>query len=124
MIPNTCTPRFRAGGMLALLLLAVLPLGCGYPAAKPANLPLISSLRTALSARNGEWLRMNEEKIQSRHQAGEMGDDEHAAFMAIIQQARDGDWEGAEKAVMRFQRDQRPTREQIEQIRQRRGDAS
>jgi hypothetical protein len=92
-------------------------IGCGYPAAQPANQELIASLRTALSARNEVWLAQNEEKIESRRSAGRMNDDEYEAFKAIVAQARAGDWTGAERASLDFQRAQRPTDVQIEQAR-------
>ena len=48
---------------------AVLVAGCGYPAAQPVNFEIITSLRTACSARNTEWLVANEEKIEARRAA-------------------------------------------------------
>lgn len=114
---------FRSFGPVAILAASLAPLGCGYPTARPENFALLASLRTALSAKNEEWLRMNEEKILARHQAGEMGDDEFATFTRIIAQARGGDWAGAEKATLRFQRAQQPTPEQIEANRRRRGES-
>lgn len=102
------------GVILASLLLAAV--GCGYPAVQPGNQRLTSSLRTALSARNEGWLKMNEDLINERHQSGAMHDDEHEAFLAIIEQARQGDWAGAERAALGLQRAQRPTGVQIEAV--------
>ena len=96
---------------------AVLVAGCGYPAAQPVNFEIITSLRTACSARNTEWLVANEEKIEARRAAGEMSDDEYETFAAIVRQARDGDWAKAERACLKFQRAQRPTPEQIARVR-------
>lgn len=92
--------------------------GCGYPTTQPMNMEVISSLRTALSARNEQWLAANEEIVEKRHAAGEMRDDEYNAFIKIIRRARDGDWVGAERASLEFQRAQRPTDEQIQKIRE------
>lgn len=100
---------------LGLLLLP----GCGYPAAGEDNMELISSLRTALSARNSQWLDENEAVIEKRHNAEQMRDDEYAAFKKIVERARSGDWKEAERGCLAFQRAQRPTPEQIERVRRR-----
>jgi hypothetical protein len=91
-------------------------LGCGPPQAQPNNLRLIASLRTALSAKNTEWLEQNIELIEKRRAAGQMSDEEHVEFQAIIAKAKAGDWQGAERHSVRFQKAQRPTPEQIEQV--------
>jgi len=91
--------------------------GCGYPVAQPVNMEIISSLRTACSARNGDWLDANAKKIEGQRTAGQMNDDEYEAFTAIIEQARGGDWESAERACLRFQKAQRPTAEQVAKVR-------
>lgn len=91
--------------------------GCGYPDVQPLNMELITSLRTACSAREPKWLDANVEKIDARKAAGEMSDEEHATFMTIVEQARGGDWEGAELACLKFQKAQGPTSEQIEKMR-------
>ena len=110
---------FRTGGYqwwLAAASAVVLIAGCGYPAAEPDNLRLITSLRTALSARNEAWLAANEEIVEKRHAANELNDNAYSAFKKIITQARDGDWKGAELESLKFQRAQRPTRQQIERL--------
>jgi hypothetical protein len=114
-ILNRSRARFSAA--VWLILLPTLVSGCGYPNAQPNNKRLISSLRTALSARNDQWLTANEKRVGERHKQGEMDDDEFAAFQEIIEQARGGDWQGAERAAVDFQRAQRPTEEQIHQHR-------
>ena len=101
-------------------LLTVLATGCGYPAVDPDNMKLISTLRTALSARNETWLQANQDLIEARRDAGAMGDEEFEAFQAIIQRARAGDWAGAEQDSVAFQRAQRPTEAQIRRLREKR----
>ena len=113
----SCTRLQKIGCCLGLLLLLVT--GCGYPVAEPGNMRLISTLRTALSARNEQWLQANEELVKSRREQGEMRDEEFEAFQSIIQQARDGDWASAEREAVKFQRAQRPTEEQIQRLRKR-----
>ncbi|MGD9722381.1 MAG: hypothetical protein AB7O59_12830 [Pirellulales bacterium] len=105
------------GGLLVLGIA-----GCRYPEAQPINMELITTLRTALSARNTDWLQANADIVEKRRTEGQMNDAEYDAFRQIIEQARGGDWDAAERASLEFQRAQRPTPEQIEAVRQRRSD--
>lgn len=89
---------------------------CGPPRVAPDNLRLTSSLRTAISARQTEWLEQNITAIEARKTAGEMSDTEYNAFQSIIAQAKAGNWEAAEREVIRLQKAQRPTKEQIDSL--------
>jgi hypothetical protein len=86
------------------------------PQVSEDNLELISSLRTALSTRNPQRLYDNDRVMHERHAAGDLSDDELAAFTELLEMARAGEWEAAEKRVVVFQRRQRPTQEQIDRI--------
>jgi hypothetical protein len=101
------------GWLCGLALVA----GCGYPSVEPENMELITSLRTACSARNDAWLAANEEKIEKRRADGAMSDHAYETFSGIIAQARGGDWAGAEAACLKFQKAQRPSAEQVEKAR-------
>lgn len=102
---------------VVLLLAAIVMLGgCSQPTVAPANLRLTATLRTAISARNETWLEKNATLVAERFAAGEMAPDEHDQFVAIIDQARSGDWERAERAVVRLQAAQVPTTEQVRQV--------
>lgn len=103
-------PKMIPAAMIrrALLLGIVLIAGCGPPQVEPANYRLIESLRTALSARNPNWLEDNAKTITKKHADGTMSEGEFTAFEAIIAQARGGDWTGAEEEVMRLAKAQRP----------------
>jgi len=90
--------------------------GCGPPQAAPQNQQLISSLRTALSAQNTDWLEQNVKLLEERRTAGQVSDEELEAFQAIIEKARAGQWKEAEEDAIAFQKAQRPTREQIERV--------
>lgn len=92
--------------------------GCGRPQVEPENLHLIASLRTALSTRNVEWLEENARIIDERRASGKMSDTEYAEFQAILDDARAGDWAKAEQDALAFQKAQRPTDDQIAQVRQ------
>jgi hypothetical protein len=115
----TCTKGRSAIGLCLLGLLLTVN-GCGYPNAEPANRRLISSLRTSLSAQNQQWLAANEKLVAERHKSGAMRDDEFAAFQEIIQQAQSGDWQGAERAAVEFQRDQRTSEQEVQRNREQR----
>jgi len=117
MNANVLSKRNRH--VLALLALAVTLTGCGPPQASPPNRQLIASLRTALSAQNPDWLEQNARILDERRAAGQTSEDEFAAFQAIIQQARAGQWREAERQVMAFQKAQRPTHEEVLTIRPR-----
>ncbi len=104
--------RFRAGARNAKFALAagaLLVAGCGGPPQVGAdNLRLVDSLRTAISARRGDWLEENAQRVAERHEAGQMDDKQFAAFEAIIAQARAGEWPQAEVAVVDLAKAQRP----------------
>jgi len=104
--------------LAAIGLMLLFAAGCGYPVAEPMNMEVISSLRTALSARNEDWLKANETIVEERHHSGAMRDDEYQAFINIIRRAQQGEWKEAEQEVLAFQRAQRPTAEQIEKVRE------
>jgi hypothetical protein len=109
--------RGRSYSRIVWLCGLALVAGCGYPAVEPENMELITSLRTACSARNDAWLKANEEKVEKRHADGAMSDDAYETFSAIIAQARGGDWAAAEAACLKFQKAQRPSVEQVEKAR-------
>ncbi len=101
-----------AGAMVGLSMI-----GCGRPqASSPDNQQLIGSLRTAISARNPEWLEQNVEVLEERRAAGEVADAEYEEFQAIIAMAKEGRWEAAEREVTKFLNSQRPTQEQQERV--------
>ena len=52
------TARAKRLGRWAPAALLAMVAGCGYPVAQPLNMEIITSLRTACSARNGEWLKV------------------------------------------------------------------
>jgi hypothetical protein len=106
----------RSRFLVVLAALAICAGGCGPPQASPPNRQLIASLRTALSAQNPDWLEQNAAILQERRAAKEVLDDEFAAFQAIIETARAGQWKEAEGQAIAFQKAQRPTREQVEQV--------
>jgi hypothetical protein len=90
---------------LAILLLLS---GCGgQPQAGPGNARLVESLRTAISTRRTDWLEDNAKAVASRHESGQLADESYEALQAIIDQARAGNWDGAESAVLKLAKAQR-----------------
>lgn len=90
--------------MAAWLFMAV---GCGRPpAVEHHNLSLVSSLRTAVSARNATWLTGVERAVEARFSDGRMSAEERAHFQQLIQLARQGEWEAADRASFEFEQAQ------------------
>ncbi len=103
----------RAGSLWLLMGLVAL-VGCERPQVGANNYRLIESLRTAISARRGDWLDENVKLISQRHASGEMNDGQFAAFESILALARGGDWAGAETEVIRLAKAQQPSPAELE----------
>jgi fructoselysine-6-P-deglycase FrlB-like protein len=67
------------------------------------NLKLISSLRTAVSAKNAEWLEGVARAVETRHREGTLNAEEFAHFQRIIALARAGQWDAAHQEAFRFE---------------------
>ena len=108
------------GLLFFCLALAVMAMtGCGPPAVAPGNRELVGSLRTAVSAKNTEWLEANAKLVDERREKGELSDAELAEFSTIIQAARAGDWAAAQKQVIALEKAFRPTPEELERAKNR-----
>ncbi len=84
-------------------------LGCGgAPQVAKENRKLIETVLTAVSSGNQAWLESNEKLLQTAHEKGQLSDAEFAAFSAILQQARSGDWKGATARARTLAASQRP----------------
>jgi hypothetical protein len=73
------------------------------PAVEFDNLKYVQLLRTAVSARNSEWLAGVERAVRQRHQSGEMSLRELEHFEQLITQAREGDWAGTDRHCVAFE---------------------
>ena len=60
---------------------------------------------------------MNAEIVEERHTAGELSDAAYDSFQAIIEAARKGKWESAERQAIAYQKAQRPTEADIDRLR-------
>ena len=89
--------------------------GCyGPPQVGIDNYRLVQGLRTAISARRGDWLEAATKVVSERHASGDLNDEQYGALEGIIAQARAGQWEAAEDEVIRLAKAQKPSAEEIE----------
>ena len=73
------------------------------PAVEFDNLRYVQLLRTAVSARNADWLAKVDSAVDQRLASGEMSSTEHAHFESLIAMAREGAWKEADIACFRFE---------------------
>ena len=114
------TERARADVVVRVVVVVagmLLASGCGsQPQLSPANRHVARTLRTAVSAKNPQWLETNAKLIEEQHAAAKLSEEEYAALKRIIDQARAGDWAGAKAAVDKLEQAQAPTAEELEQV--------
>ncbi len=93
----------------ALLIAAFLSLaGCSRPTqADRDNRRVLEEVLTAITLRNERLLDAAAARVAQRHAAGELDEADRAAIQALVEQAKTGDWGGAETAAYAFRR-QRP----------------
>ena len=105
---------------LALSVLAVmLPQlsGCGGPPqVESQNREIVTSLATAVSARDPSWLEQNAQLVERHKAEGRLSETEYQVFRGIIAQAKAGEWDKAEQAVYALREAQRPTAEDRENV--------
>jgi hypothetical protein len=93
--------------MLLLLLCLCFACGCRRaPQVPNGNLFYSAALRTATNTRDPDRLRVARQRIDDDHATGLIAADEYAAYGHIIATAEAGRWEEAERAAVRFRRDQ------------------
>jgi hypothetical protein len=95
-------------GVLAIALLVVWWPGCRqYPAVtSKESLQLMKLLYAACNTRDPARLSQTEQRLEKAVREGKVTPPEQEAFASILGMARAGDWEGAERAALRFARDQ------------------
>jgi len=99
--------RYRLLVLLAGIGLAV---GCGRtPQLQPGNRKLLEALRTAVSAKNSQWLASTSKAVEEKRAKNEISDVEFQALHGVIQKANASDWKGAQKEVFTLVEGQRPT---------------
>lgn len=115
----TPTDPRRARRPLGLGLLLVLAAGCGQPQVAPEHRELVLKLATGASTRDPAIIDRAAAEVDDLAASSELGDDEEAAFRAIIAAARDGDWERAEQRAYALRDGQEPTEEDRRRVEQR-----
>ncbi len=87
---------------------AALLTGCSQPPqVAPDHWRRMESLRTAVSAKRTDWLEANAKLIDKDHADGKLDDQQYAEFQTIIEAARKGEWDAADKEALRFEKAQR-----------------
>jgi len=100
-----------------LILLALVVTGCGrVQQIDPSNRRLMQGLQTAVSSKKVEWLDGTVKLIEEKYAAGDLSDEEYDAFQVIVERARSGDWDGAQKDAFALSEGQKPTAEDLQKI--------
>ncbi len=93
----------RLGGVL--LVLAVLTSGCRTPTQEERdNRRLVDAILTAITIKNARLVEDNARRLDRRHDAGQLTDEQYQGLRAVIQKARARDWAGAERAGYEFRK--------------------
>jgi hypothetical protein len=95
-------------GILTAAMVAVWWPGCRRypPVTSPEALRLIKQLYTACNTRHDGRLTAVEAELHRLAQQGLLGQREEAAFRSIVELARSGKWERAERESLRLAQDQ------------------
>ena len=95
------TIRSCETSVLCLMILGVVLAGCNRPPQLGAqNRRLLESLKTAVMAKNADWLEENARLIETRQKEGGLHEEEYRALASIIREARANNWSGAQDEVM------------------------
>lgn len=87
-----------------------LVMGCSRPPqVSPANFRLISSLRTATSSEQIDWVEETAKQVEEGKGKGAISDVEYEEFQSIIRLAREGKWKEAEAETVRLGKGQKTT---------------
>jgi hypothetical protein len=88
---------------ILLLALAFAASGCSPPSAIDRdNRRLVDAILTAITMKNTNWLEDDTKLAEERHTAGHLTDAEYQELQSIIESARTGDWQAAEKRGYEF----------------------
>lgn len=76
------------------------------PASSPEALTLMKQLYTACNTRNLDRLTKTEQRANQLEQEGQLTAQERAAVQRIIDQAKAGDWDRAQRESLKYAEDQ------------------
>jgi hypothetical protein len=95
--------RNRAWGVLTAV--ALLVVGCRGPTQEERdNRRLLDALLTAITIKNSRLLQNEARRLEQRHKAGQLTEEQYEGMKAFIDKARAGDWTGAEKDGYEFRK--------------------
>jgi hypothetical protein len=95
---NGLPARGHQSRTTVLVWLLLLLTGCGEPSVRELkNRRELEALLTAIALKNPKELDKDIQRIEDRHDSGELSDTGYKDLQAIIKKAKDGDWAGAEK---------------------------
>jgi PBP1b-binding outer membrane lipoprotein LpoB len=91
----------RTSSLAWLAAIAIFALGCGKPPPiSKANVKLVEQLRTAVAAKRTDWLNLAAKQVDEHRQSGALSGAESEAVQAIINEARQGHWDEANRRML------------------------
>jgi hypothetical protein len=89
----------------AILAASLLAAGCSAPTeAERDNRRLVDAILTAITMKNTNWLDDDAKLAEQRHLDGHLTDDEYEQLSSVIEIAKAGDWQAAEKEGYEFRK--------------------
>ena len=87
-----------------IALVAIFLVGCGEKTPEPpATLHMIAGVRTAVSAKNPDWLTQWKAKAEQAQQANQVSEGTMASLEEVFKLAESGDWDSANDKIARLQ---------------------
>jgi Sec-independent protein translocase protein TatA len=84
-------------------------IGCSSePVIAKGNVKLIGKLKTAIGAKQTDWLEATAKQIDDAHQQGKVSDGEYAALEPIVADGRQKHWDDANSGLDRLIKAQSP----------------
>jgi hypothetical protein len=95
--------RTRTRRHIGLVLLVVA--GCGGPGEREiGNARAFEALLTAVSLKDAREVEADAERIEARHDSGELSDRNYRVMQEIVARARAKEWAGAERQAYEFRK--------------------
>lgn len=89
---------------LLILLALILVCGCGEKIPEPPEtLQMIAGVRTAVSAKNPDWLAQWKAKAEQAQQAKQVSAETMTSLAEVFELGESGDWEAANRKITRLQ---------------------
>ncbi len=89
-----------------LFMLTLLFPGCSAPTeVERGNRRVVDAILTAIAMKNTNWLDDDAKLVEQRYLDGQLTDDEYEQLSSVIEIAKTGDWQAAEKAGYKFRKE-------------------